>query len=59
MLNLNEKYTYELTGQMVNNLLLFLDRVTLKGIEESSAFQEIIYALNRPKNLTQENEDKK
>lgn len=39
---------YELTKEMVNNLIIFLDRVALTGHKERQAMNEIIYDLSNP-----------
>jgi len=38
----------EITDQQYNNLMVFLDRVELKGFNEVQAFNEIIVALRNP-----------
>lgn len=39
---------FELSENVVKNLVLFLDRVELKGINESVALHEIVVSLNNP-----------
>lgn len=41
---------FDFTEQQVNNLLVFMDRISLTGIKEVQAFNEIIAALNNPIN---------
>jgi hypothetical protein len=39
---------YEFTEQIFNNLMVYLDRVTLTGFKELQAMQEILNILNKP-----------
>jgi len=36
------------TEQQINNMMIFLDRVPIKGIKEIQAMNEILNALNHP-----------
>lgn len=39
---------YELSEQVVNNIITFLDRVDVKGLKEVQAMSEILTALATP-----------
>lgn len=39
---------FELNDKVYKNLMIFLDRVELKGMKEVHAFNEILNALSRP-----------
>lgn len=41
---------YELSNEVVNNLMVFLDRVQVKGFQEIQALQEVVNALQNPDN---------
>jgi hypothetical protein len=49
---------YELSEQIINNILIFLDRCEVKGFKEINAMQEIINNLNSPINEVEEIEKK-
>ncbi|GCD11789.1 hypothetical protein [Clostridium tagluense] len=40
----------ELTNEMLNNLMLFMDRIDIKGLKEIHAINEILDATYRAKN---------
>jgi hypothetical protein len=47
---------YEISDNMRNNILVFLDRIQLQGIKEAQALTEIVVALSFPvKDEKQEN----
>lgn len=39
---------YEISEQIMNNILVFLDRVDYKGIKEIQAVNEVLQVLNNP-----------
>lgn len=39
---------FEITNEVLNNLLVFLDRVSITGRKELSAMNQILYVLNNP-----------
>ncbi|GAV11282.1 hypothetical protein [Paenibacillus sp. NAIST15-1] len=39
---------YELNDDIINNILVFLDRVPFQGLKENQAINDIIHTLNSP-----------
>lgn len=39
---------YELSEQVLNNLIIFLDRVSFQSLKEHTALSEILGVLNNP-----------
>lgn len=46
----------EISEQVRNNLLTFLDRIEYKGFKEIAAINEIIEVLNKPSQLEEKDE---
>ena len=44
----------ELTEQQINNLIIFLDRVSIQGLTEVTAFNEIMNIFTKPQDKNTE-----
>jgi hypothetical protein len=47
-INMQETKKYQMTNEVVHNLITFLDRIQLQGLKEVAALNAIMAALNNP-----------